>query len=879
MAFDEQRTRLDAYLDCSACGGTVHRIRGREELGRPFRYIVDAWLTELDVDAISGSTVYLNLNDGHDERHIHGLIDRFDLEGTPTRGRVRARLEIIPEHCILQYRRGCRIFQDKTVPEIVNQLFANAGIDVSLLRWETSETYAKRDYTTQYNESEWDFVCRLLEDEGIWFAFEHDADAAVMVFGDASDRVEAMTPSALVFHDEATQRTWGRKGVVYEWHRSRRLTAAKVALDDYDGLRPSLSLAAQADSDEPFGREHYEYPGGHVIASEGARRATVRLEELASQRRRARGVSDLLVLQPGRRFELLDHPSASGEHVIVAVTLDATIGDHESAGDEIPRPEHIVGFECVPRDQRFRPARITPCPKIHGFQTARVCGPAGEEIHCDEHGRVKVQFAWDLDGQLDERTTCWIRSTHPHTTGSVMIPRIGWEVLVQFYEGDPDRPVVLGHLFNPLHAPPYSLPAEKTVTSHRTISSPGGAAVNEVMFDDASGSQRIRINAGKDLTLNTVNNKTVQTANVVRKSVVANRTFTVGADERISLQANHDDSVGADQSITIGGNRTVKVSGSAAMEAAGSTTMEVGGLENMMIGNPIDAVLDIIRQEAIAAAEGAAARAANRVQGALLGPVAPVLDAVKGALGEAASYAGPAQAILGADNPAVALYGDTLASISEATTPPDLAATAAGMANAVASGALDAVASTLGGGGSGNGAEGDGGDGGGGDSGGGGCWGTVVGGDVTEKIGALAAINSAYGVALNIGGDNTETIGAARAELAKGGHTENAASKTETVGVYFVNASKSFGVSATGAIALNVAASKMNLGKGYSATASGVCAVTAATVNLDAAEAVTLKCGSAEVIIDKSGISCKGALSVTIQGTGAVKVKPPAIGP
>jgi type VI secretion system secreted protein VgrG len=455
----------------------------------------------------------------------------------------------------------------------------------------------------------------------------------------------------------------------------------------------------------------------------------------------------------------------------------------------------------------------------------------------------------------------------------VLIPRIGWEVLVQFYEGDPDCPVVLGHLYNPFHPPDYPLPAEKTVTGHRSVASPGAGVVNEVKLDDAAGAQQIGVNAGKDLTINAANNKTMQTANAATKSVAGSRTFSIGADDRISLEANHDDGVGGDQTISIGANRTVKVSANVAKQVAGGTSIDVGGLENMMIGNPISAVLDIIRSEAVAAAEGAAASAADRVQGALLGPVAPALDAVNGALGEAASYAGPARAILGAENPAVALYGDTLSSISEATTPPDLAATAAGVASAVANDAL--AEAGLGG----DGGAGGGGGGGGGGGAGSGVWGTIVGGDMTESIGALGALSSAYGIDLSIGGSSTETIGAARAEIVKGGHSESAASKTETVGVYFVNASGGFGVNATGAITLNTASSKWDLGKGYAATASAVLAATAATVSLDAAEAVTLKCGPAEVVIDKSGIGCKGAISVSIEATGSMKVKPPAIGP
>ncbi|HJL19797.1 MAG TPA: type VI secretion system tip protein TssI/VgrG [Sandaracinaceae bacterium LLY-WYZ-13_1] len=863
-----EQTYIRAFMDTAACSGMpqVLAVRGREALSHPFRYEIDLEADDLDLDSAVGTNAYVVVSDERsNERHVHGVISRVALAGTPTPERLRVRVELRPPQHRLVHRHGFRIFQELSVPDIVRQVFADAGLPEELFRWDVEGSYETRPYCVQYDESEWDFVNRLLEDEGIWYAFEHAADAVIMVFGDASDRVEALDAGTLRFtFGEREQHALGG-GRVFGWQQRRRLVEGKVTLRDYDGLRPSLDLTAEAEADEPHAREHYEYPGGYEVLAEGTRRAAARLEALASRRRVARAQTDHLAVQPGRRFELLDHPSVSGELVVTAVELDFVFHPSTSTAMPLSLPEgrpHRVRFECVPRDQRFRPARRTPTPRVAGVQTARVTGPSGEEIHCDEHGRVKVQFHWDLDGQLDERTTCWIRPTQEHTTGSVMIPRIGWEVLVQFYEGDPDRPVVLGHLFNPLHVPAYALPAQKTVTGHRSVSSPGAGAINEVMFDDASGAQQIAINAGKDLTIHAVNDKTMQTANVMTRQVGAKRTFSVGADQTLSLQANHDAGVGGDHEVTIGGNRTVRVSGNAADEVAASTTIDVGGLENMMIGNPMDAVLNIIASEAIAAAEGAAASAADRVQGALLAPIQPALDGVQGALGEAQSYAGPANAILGADNPAVALYGDTLDGISEATTPPDLAGAAGGMASAVATDAFAAAGVDAGGGG----------------GGGSGVWGTVVAGDMSESVGALGAINSAYGVTWSVGGSSTETVGAARAELVQGGHSESCASKTETVGVYFVNAAGGFGVEADGAIALNTASSKWTLGKGYAATASGACAVTAASIDLNASETVTLKCGGGEVIVDKGGITFKGNIDVTVEAS-TIEMEPPAIGP
>ncbi|MBZ0118230.1 MAG: type VI secretion system tip protein VgrG, partial [Sandaracinaceae bacterium] len=564
--------RLSATMATTVAGSpTVIAVRGVEELSRPFRYEVDAYVDELDPTAAPGTMVYvLVADDAGNERHLHAAIESVTLVGAEDEGPALCRFHLVPPPYLLQWRRGFRIFQEKNVQEIVTEVFSDGALPDDMFRWSLQASYETREYCVQYDETEWDFVNRLLEDEGIWYAFEHTADGVVMVFGDASDQVPALDPDHLVFTDDL-----GRHGhvggYVRAWRRARRLTEGKVSLDDYDLLQPSLDLKNAAEQEEPHAREHYEFPGGYRVAGEGARRAQLRLEERSRARHTATALSYTLGLQPGLRFELVGHPTVEGDHVITRVELDLMIRSELASGGVLATGEGgpELRFETIPRDVLFRPTRQTRRPQIAGVQTARVTGPAGEEIHCDEHGRVKVQFHWDLEGELDDKTTCWIRSTHPHTTGSVTIPRIGWEVLVQFYDGDPDRPVVLGHLYNPFHPPDYALPAQKTVTGHRSNASPGAGSVNEVSFDDAAGSQVVVINAGKDMTIHAANNKTMQTASNSSRKVTSNRTFSVGADERISLQANHTANVGGDHSISVGGNRTVKVSGNAAEEVAG----------------------------------------------------------------------------------------------------------------------------------------------------------------------------------------------------------------------------------------------------------------------------------------------------------------------
>jgi len=849
---------------------TVHAVRGREEVSRPSRFEVDFSGEDLDVDGSVGARVALRLESGvGGERHICGVVEELAVVAADPGGEVallRYRATVVPEpFLVLGQRRGFRIFQEKSVPEIVRAVCSGVGLKEELFDWAgAGGSSLPRDYCVQYGESEWDFICRLLEDEGLFFAFRHTPDGERMCFADASSGAELLSPESLDFTffpqvHASSARAW-------DFRHQTRLRPSKATVNDYDMLRPANPLLASARAEEAVSREWYEYPAGYRDPSEGKRRAQARLDELRTPRVTARGRTDALYLEAGRRFKLEGHPTLDGEYFLTSVDFrlrlqEVTANGRPLVDEGACRCE--VDFEAIPVAQPFRPARLTPRPRAAGLQSARVTGPAGQEIHCDSHGRVKLQFPWDREGQLDDHSSCWVRVAQAHTTGSVMIPRVGWEVLVELEGGDPDRPLCLGKVWNPFFPPPVDLPAGKTVTGHSSQSSPGGGGANEVLFDDTAGVESVTIRGQHDIAVKAANNKLFNVGHDASHVVSGKRTASVGGNEQIAVKSNQNVSVAGDHSVTVGAMREVKVTGSATEEVNGALSLSVGGMEMVQVGSPAAAVLDVIKQAAVQAAVGAAATAASRAEAALLGPVLPVLQQARQAVGGAAQFAGPAAALLGGGNPRLDAFAQAAGSLSNAQGAAAAGNIAAGVAQLIVSG--EAAKAAGGGGGGGGGAaaaEGA-------TSGGGGIWGTVVGGAVKESVGGLAAISSLKQVAFGVGGAATELVGAARVELIRGGKSETTgAAKVETVGVYMVDVKETFAVDAKAAIALTIAGGQTQKITGsHSLSSEGPVVVNAPQLKLKGKGTITLTCGSSKVVVKSDGVLVEGASSLTIEGT------------
>ncbi len=585
-----------------------YRLRGREELGRPFRYELEA-LSEKDDLPIrdllgTGVTVTLARRDGS-ERYLHGLVGRAEFLGTEG-PYARYGLLLVPWLWFLGRRTDCRIFQDETVPAILEAVMTAWPIADFAIELEGS--YRPREYCVQYRESDLDFLSRLAEDEGISFFFRHRADGHTLVLFDGPG------PCAAVPGYERIPYLAPRPGARRErehldgWRAAVEVRSGKAALEDFDFEKPRTDLLA-VDADPPphplADAELYDYPGGYRELAAGDARARLRLEEELAGHTGAIGTGNASGLACGARFELEGFPRRSENRswLVVATEIELASERYRSATGEPEAEPFRCRVEVHELDRPWRPARRTPRPFVRGPQTAIVTGPPGEEIHCDKYGRVKVKFHWDRHSREDDTSSCWLRVSQAWAGagwGAMHVPRIGQEVIVDFLEGDPDRPIVTGRVYNALAMPPWGLPADATRSGIKSDSSKGGGGSNELSFEDKKGSEQVYLHAQKDEDIVVENdktelvkhNETIEIGNDRSEKVGHDETLWVGndrkrevvVDETVRVGSNQAITVGADQTITVGGNRADMVGGNESRTVARNQEQTVGTTRKITVG-------------------------------------------------------------------------------------------------------------------------------------------------------------------------------------------------------------------------------------------------------------------------------------------------------
>jgi type VI secretion system secreted protein VgrG len=492
------------------------------------------------------------------ERRLTGIVTAFEHLPATEDDHTRVSVTVEPALALLGYSRNSRIFQDKSVDEILDEVLGEAlGAYGRSHELSLDGSYPKREYCLQYKESDLAFVSRLMEEEGISYAFEHDGETEKLVLRDRNSFAAAPTAESTVPYSPRTDAPTDE--MILRAVRKSVPVTTKVTIRDHDWTAPST--AKEGDNGED-GREFYEFGLGRSLTmsayggdggdEDGARLAELRLQGLARDAKVIDGRSRVIGLGEGLTFQLADHSSAlDGEYVLMEV--EHRLGD---AVNEFGDDPYVNRFRAIVKDVPYRPLRVTPKPRVPSLQTAIVTGPAGEEIHTDQHGRIKVQFHWDLAAPGDDTSSCWVRVQQPWSGagwGIVFIPRIGMEVGVHFLNGDPDRPEVHGCLYNSDHAPPYALPDEKTKSTIKSNSSPGGGGFNEWRFEDKAGSEQIYLHAQKDLDEVVLNNHTTQVGGDQTNHVHKNQKQTIDVDQTETVDGN--------QTMTVDGNRTVKVTG------------------------------------------------------------------------------------------------------------------------------------------------------------------------------------------------------------------------------------------------------------------------------------------------------------------------------
>lgn len=526
----------------------VHRFTGREALSEPHEFIIELVSAEpdLDLDAPIGQPARLALrgllpSGQRYERYVHGVIERaVQLAAGPRYSLYQ--LTLVSALRRLAPGRDSRIFQGLSTPEVTLAVLADGKILQGQLQPLLHCSYAARDYCVQYEESSLDFMRRLWEDEGICFFLEHHEDREVLVLGDGAHAFDSLRgptrgDDRLLYRDEPHLYEEG----VWELRAESSLAPGAAVLRDFSFQQPSLDMEARAQEAAGGEPELYSFPGGYTDPADGQRLARLRLQEQLCSSHRYRGRSNVRALLPGSKFTLSGHRrrACNQEYLIVAVEHSGVQpqalpdGLARGSAEADPQAHKLVyenRLECIPASVCFRPARRTPRPRIVGAQTAVVVGPPGEEIHCDPHGRVKVQFHWDRRGRRTDASSCWLRVSQPWSGvghGGMFLPRVGQEVVVQFLDGDPDRPLINGRVYNGENPPPHPLPAAKTISTLRSASTPGGSGHNELRFDDQKGREQLHLHAQRELSVVVGHDHSCQVAGDERCAVGGSRSLTV----------------------------------------------------------------------------------------------------------------------------------------------------------------------------------------------------------------------------------------------------------------------------------------------------------------------------------------------------------------
>jgi type VI secretion system secreted protein VgrG len=578
-----------------------HGMYAREELSRLSKYQLDLLSPKNDVkfDGLLGKSVTVKLALADDKtRYFNGYVTRISQVGTLGRY-TRYLATVRPWLWFLTRTADCRIFQDMTVPDIVVKVFGDHN--TADFKKQLTGTYRTWNYCVQYRETDFNFVSRLLEQEGIYYYFTHADGRHTLVLADSPTAHQPFAGYETIKFRAPETGLRPEIEHVDNWTFARELEPGVYAHDDFDFERPSVELLAKKShirSHDHADYEVYDFPGEYLMKPDGEQYAGARIEELAAQYEIASASTNARGLCVGSVFTLEDQPrqDQNREHVVLSATYNLKFSDYESI-PESPGAAYSCSFDCMSSKQQFRPARTTPKPSVQGPQTAIVVGPSGDEIYTDKYGRVKVLFHWDRYGKKDENASCWLRVSYAWAGkgwGAVHIPRIGQEVIVDFLEGDPDEPIVVGRVYNAEQMPPYDLPGNKTQSGIKSRSSQGGgpANFNEIRFEDKKGSELVTLHAEKDQSISVENDESHSVGHDRTKSVghnetttvSNNRTETVGNNESITIVANRGENVGGNETIGITGNRTISVSGTETASVLLTRTHNVLAAEFINVG-------------------------------------------------------------------------------------------------------------------------------------------------------------------------------------------------------------------------------------------------------------------------------------------------------
>ncbi|MBU6956187.1 type VI secretion system tip protein VgrG [Pseudomonas sp. CVAP len=512
---------------------------GGEELGRLFNYELQLHSLDnaIDLNQLLGKPMSLSLQlDGGGERHFHGIVARCSQN--VDQGQFASyQVTLRPWLWLLTRTSDCRIFQNLSIPQIIKQVFRDLGF--SDFEDALSRPYREWEYCVQYRETSFDFVSRLMEQEGIYYFFRHEQGRHVLVLADAyGAHTSAPGYASVPYYPKNEQQR--ERDHLHDWHLAQEVQPGSLELNDYDFQRPSARIDVRSAMPRPHTAGDYplyDYPGTYVQSEDGEHYARTRIEALQTLHEQVELAGNARGLGSGHLFSLtgFSRQDQNREYLIVGTRYYISQESGETGGGA-PSAQFESSLTCIGAQQSYRPLPNTHRPIVKGPQTALVVGPKGEEIWTDQFGRVKVHFYWDRHDQSNENSSCWIRVSQSwagKNWGSMQIPRIGQEVIVSFLEGDPDRPIITGRVYNAEQTVPYDLPENATQSGMKSRSSKGGtpANFNEIRMEDKKGAEQLYIHAER------------------------NQDIVVEVDESHAVGHDRNKSIGHDETVTIGNNR------------------------------------------------------------------------------------------------------------------------------------------------------------------------------------------------------------------------------------------------------------------------------------------------------------------------------------
>jgi type VI secretion system secreted protein VgrG len=611
-AISQDLRLLEVKTPLGANAVVINGLSGSEAISGLFHFTLDllaereAKIKPKDLLGKAISVSMLDDDNGEHKRYFHGIASHFS-QGPRDERFQHYSVEVVPWLWLLTLKSDSRIFQDKTVVEIIKSVFDDlkGSVPEVSYRDETMGNHVALDYCVQYRETDLNFVSRLMEHDGIFYFFEHSGDKHTLVLADSNTSIRSIPgKSAVLYHEGGFGE---REGIVRHWKEQIQIGSGKFTFRDHHFQLPTkpLEVTEQAkDSNSPGSLEVYDYPGAYAqrfknpeqrldkVQEEGQKLVRIRMEEEELAAHVFEGESDRRNLLCGHKFSLSKHFSSDSQYIIIS--LEHSVRQH---------PDYISGqaeaggpyentFVCVPAGVPIRPLRTTDKPVISGPHTATVAVKAGEESWLDKFGRVRVQFHWERKGKNNETSACWVRVAQPWagaSWGAHFWPRVGHEVVVEFLEGDPDRPIITGSVYNAANMPPYPLPDHYTRSGIITRSSKHGGSknFNELRFEDKTGQEQIFLNAERDMDHRVEHDHRIFIGANQHLIVKANQTELIEGNMHEHVKGAHVEKIDSNASRDIGGDHKEKIVGKLSLQIGGAQHQTVGTVYTLQAGDEI----------------------------------------------------------------------------------------------------------------------------------------------------------------------------------------------------------------------------------------------------------------------------------------------------